>query len=87
MGYDCETEEEAKSKRDAIWGKVKEKYRFGHEDIDIDGFKYYESGCSPLGGFSNGFVVDIVKLNETYNGYKYFARIKYGPYNYVKEDF
>lgn len=87
MGYECKTAEEAKEKRDAIWDKAKKKYPFCHWDIDDNGFKYYESGCSPLGGFGNGFIVDVVKLDKPYNGYQYFARIMYGPYNYVKEDF
>lgn len=87
MGYDCKTAEEAKNKRDAIWDKARSKYTAWSEDIDDNGFKYYKSGCSPLGGFGNGFVVDVVKFDEPYNGYRYFARIMYGPYNYVKEDF
>lgn len=66
---------------------AKEKYPFCHWGIDDNGFKYYESGCSPLGGFGNGFIVDVVKFDEPYNGYRYFARIMYGPYNYVKEEF
>lgn len=87
MGYDCKTAEEAKNKRDTIWKKAKEKYPFCHWGIDDNGFKYYESGFSPLGGFGNGFIVDVVKFDEPYNGYRYFARIMYGPYNYVKEEF
>lgn len=87
MGYDCKTAEEAKNKRDAIWNKARSKYAAWHEDIDDNGFKYYESGCSPLGGFGNGFVIDVVKYNEPYNGCRYFSRIMYGPYNYVQEDF
>lgn len=87
MGYDCKTAEEAKNKRDAIWDKARSKYTAWSEDIDDNGFKYYKSGCSPLGGFGNGFVVDVVKFDEPYNGYRYFARIMYGPYNYVQEDF
>lgn len=87
MGYECKTAEEAKDKRDAIWTKARSKYTAWSEDVDENGFKYYESGCSPLGGFGNGFIVDVVKLSEPYNGYRYFARIMYGPYNYVQEDF
>lgn len=87
MGYDCKTAEEAKNKRDAIFAKVKSKYNGWHEDIDINGFKYYESGCSPLGGWLNGFSVGVIKYDEPYKGYRYFARIMYGPYNFVKEDF
>lgn len=87
MGDDCKTVEEAKNKRDAIWEKVKAKYPFCHNGIDCNGFRFYESGCSPLGGFGNGFIVDVVKYDVPINGYKYFARIMYGPYNYVQEDF
>lgn len=87
MGYDCKTAEEAKNKRDEIWLKARRKYTTWHEDIDDNGFKYYESGCSPLGGIYNGFIVDVLKLDEPHNGCRYFARIMYGPYNYVKEDF
>lgn len=87
MGYECKTAEEAKNKRDAIWTKARSKYTAWREGIDDNGFKYYESGWSPLGGICNGFVVDVIKLNETHNGCRYFSRIMYGPYNYVQEDF
>lgn len=87
MGYDCKTAEEAKNKRNTIFDKARSKYNAWCEGIDDNGFKYYESGCSPLGGFGNGFVVDVVKFDEPYNGCRYFARIMYGPYNYVKEEF
>lgn len=88
MGYECKTAEEAKNKRDAIWAKVRSKYTAWHEGTDDNGFKYYESGISPKGGGLNtGFIVDVVKFDEPYNGYRYFARIMYGPYNYVKEEF
>ena len=88
MGYECKTAEDAKNKRDAIWTKARSKYFAGREGIDDNGFKYYESGCSPLGGeFYSGFVVDVVKLDEPYNGCRYFSRIMYGPYDYVQEDF
>lgn len=87
MGNDCKTAEEAKKERDAIFTKASSKYNAWHQDIDDNGFKYYESGCSPLGGFGNGFVIDVVKYDEPYNGYKYFARIIYGPYQYIDEEF
>ena len=68
MGYECKTAEEAKDKRDAIWTKARSKYTAWSEDVDENGFKYYESGCAPLGGFGNGFIVDVVQLSEPYNG-------------------
>ena len=76
-----------KIKGNAIFSKAERKYAAWHEGIDDNGFKYYESGCSPLGGFGNGFVIDVVKYDKPYNGCRYFSRIKYGPYNYVQEDF
>lgn len=87
MGYECRTAEEAKNKRDEIFTKAESKYNAWHENVDDNGFKYYESGCSPLGGFGNGFVIDVVKHREPYNGCRYFARIMYGPYQYIDEEF
>lgn len=88
MGVDCRTVQEAKEKRDYIFSKVKEKYGSWTEDIDKNGFKYYEGGISPLGGeIGSGFFVDVVKFDKPDNGYKYFARIIYGSYNYVTEEF
>lgn len=88
MGIDCRTAQEAKEKRDYIFSKVREKYGSWDENIDENGFKYYESGISPLGGgIGSGFCVDVVKYDKPYDGYKYFARIIYGPYSYVTEDF
>ncbi len=88
MGIECKTIQEAKTERDYIWSKAREKYTAWREGTDKNGFKYYESGISPLGDdLHTGFIVDVVKYDKPYNGYRYFARIMYGPYNYVKEDF
>ena len=79
---------DAKSKRDYIWSIAKGKYTAWHEGTDKNGFKYYESGISPKGGGLNtGFIVDVVKYDKAFDGCYYCARIMYGPYNYVKEEF
>lgn len=87
MGMDCRTAQEAKAKRDEIWAKVEPLYSGYHYDVGNNGFKYYEGGCSPLGGVLNGFVVDVVKYFKPYHGFNYFARVMYGPYDYVTEEF
>lgn len=87
MGIDCKTIQEAKNNRDYILSIVKEKYRTWKYGIDEDGFKYYKGGNSPSGEFGEGFTIDVVKYNDPSYPYKYFARIVYGPYNYVKEEF
>lgn len=87
MGIDCRTAQEAKEYRDEIWEKVEPIYNGYHYAIDGNGFRFYEGGRSPLGGLLNGFVVDVVKFKRPYKGYNYFARIMYGPYDYVNEEF
>lgn len=88
MGIQCTTAQEAKERRDYIFSKVKEKYATWDEYTDDDGFKYYLGGISPLGGeIGSGFCVDIVKYDKPYDGYNYFARIMYGDYNYLNEEF
>lgn len=88
MLIDCKTAQEVKEKRDYIFSKVIEKYGTWNEYIDKNGFKYYQSGISPLGGeIGSGFDIDVMKYNKPYNGYNYFARIIYGPYNYIHEEF
>lgn len=88
MTIDCKTANDAKNKRDYIWSIAKGKYTAWNEGTDKNGFKYYESGISPKGGGLNtGFVVDVVKYDKAFDGCYYCARIMYGPYNYVKEEF
>lgn len=87
MGIECKTMQDAKSRRDYIYSKVKEKYCAWSEGIDDNGFKYYQSGNSPFGEFGKGFAIDVVKYDDSKSEYKYFARIIYGPYTYVKEEF
>lgn len=88
MTIDCKTANDAKNKRDYIWSIAKGKYATWNEGTDKNGFKYYESGISPKdGGLNTGFVVDVVKYDKAFDGYYYCARIMYGPYNYVKEEF
>lgn len=88
MTIDCKTANDAKNKRDYIWSIAKGKYTTWNEGTDKNGFKYYESGISPKEvGLNTGFIVDVVKYDKVYDGYYYCARIMYGPYNYVKEEF
>lgn len=86
MCINCRTAQDAKEKREKIWSKIKGKYSPWNEGVDKNGFKYYSGGISPI-GYEDGFCVDIVKYSEPVDGYLYYARIMYGPYNYVKEEF
>lgn len=88
MLIDCATIKDVKNRRDYIWNIVREKYTTWEEGTDVNGFKFYKSGISPKeGGINSGFVVDVVKYSKTYNNCDYSARLMYGPYNFVKEEF
>ena len=87
MGIDCKTIEEAKRNRDYIAHVVSSQYAL-NTATDKDGFKYYYGGTSPTNYSDFAFCIDVVKLTESSNGgYKYFARIIYGPFTFVKEEF
>jgi len=76
---------EAKEKRDLLYRRLRWKYDM-KEGIGDDGIKYYYGGHSPvpLDGF--GFSIEIIKY-ENRSSIPYAARLMYGRYNYVKEEF
>ena len=88
FAIDANTAEDAKEKRDGLYNCLSGKY-YMDEEIDKNGFKYYIGGVSPVNENNAAFIIDIVKLNKDlakkYN--PYIARLKYGRYNYVKEEF
>ncbi len=80
------TVEEAKKMRDFLHQRLSEKY-YMEKGIDDNGFKYYFGGISPLVNTS-AFTIGIVKFSEiAKNITPYAARLYYGPYDYVKEEF
>lgn len=85
---DANTAEEAKEKRDLLYKRLSEKY-FMVEETDKNGFKYYIGGISPLNSDDFAFVINVIKydkeLAKLYNPYA--ARLMYGTYDYVKEEF
>lgn len=54
-------------------------YQWGQDDEDF----YYYGGDSPLGDNNYLFLIDYLK----YDSGGYAARIDYGPFEYVKEEF
>lgn len=83
----AETLREAKKKRDMLYEKLNEKY-FMLSDKDENGNTYYVGGYAPIGD-GCAFVINILKyekeLARLYNPYA--ARLMYGTYRYVKEEF
>lgn len=88
FAIDANTAEDAKEKRDGLYNCLSGKY-YMDDGIDKNGFKYYIGGISPINENYAAFIIDIVKLDKDlakkYN--PYIARLKYGRYNYVKEEF
>lgn len=76
---------QAKEKQEILYNKLRYKYDM-KEGEDDNGNKYYYGGYSPvpLDGF--GFSIDIIKYEKNPN-VPYAARLMYGRYNYVKEEF
>lgn len=73
--------EDAKKKRDYLHKVLRDKY-FIVARIDDNKFKFYNGGTSPLNDEDWGFFIDV------YHEGKYWcARLFYGPFNYVKEEF
>lgn len=75
----------AKEKRELLYEKLRWKYNM-KEDVDDDGIKYYYGGYSPIPYDGFGFAIDIIKYNNR-SSIPYAARLMYGRYNYVKEEF
>ena len=55
-------------------------------DVDDNGNKYYYGGNSPVSFWDFGFHIDIIKYDNR-SSIPYAARLMYGRYNYVKEEF
>ena len=73
--------EDAKKKRDYLHKVLSDKY-FMVARIDDNKFKFYNGGTSPLNDEDWGFFIDVF-----HEGKYWFARLFYGPFNYVKEEF
>lgn len=78
---DAKNAEDAKRKRDFLKSVLSEKY-FMVSRIDDNKFKYYLGGSAPLDSENWGFYIDVY-----HEGSHWAARLFYGPYNYVKEEF
>lgn len=79
---------EAKAKQDILYKKLSEKYLM-LDGVDSNGSKYYYGGYSPLEDGSLAFTIDILKYDDKLSKlfYPYAARLTYGRYDYVKEEF
>lgn len=75
---------QAKEKRDMLYRKMCLKYDI-KSGVDDDGNEYYWGGHSPIPLDGFGFSIDILKYKNERNAYA--ARLMYGRYNYVKEEF
>ena len=88
FAIDSNTAEDAKEKRELLYNRLSGKY-YMDDSIDKNGFKYYIGGFSPINENDAAFSIDIVKYDadvaKKYNPYA--ARLMYGRYNYVKEEF
>ena len=78
---------QAKEKQEMLYKTLSYKYDM-KEGVDDNGNKYYYGGHSPapLDGFGFGFSIGIIKY-ESRPSIPYAARLMYGRYNYVKEEF
>lgn len=85
---DAYSTEEAKEKRDKLYNRLHEKY-YMQERIDKNGFKYYLGGISPVDDNEAAFVINVIKYDKDLakQFYPYSARLMYGTYDYVKEEF
>ena len=79
--------DEAKMKQEMLHEKLSEKYIM-YDRTDENG-KYYIGGYSPISNDEAGFNIDILKFNSKIakDFYPYAARLFYGRYNFVKEEF
>lgn len=81
MVSDEKTAKEAISKRDTIKSVLAKKYKIT-EATDDNGFKCYGGGESPQQD-DFGFCIDVIKYDDG----TYGARLDYGPYQYIDEEF
>lgn len=75
---------DAKEKRDRLYRNLSIKYDL-YEGVDKDGIKYYYGGRPPI-HYGIGLTIDIVKISDKPKNL-YAARLMYGRYNYVEEEF
>lgn len=75
---------EAKEKYDYLYRVLSRKYEI-EEGTDDNGNKFYYGGHSPIPYGGWGFTIEIIKYNTSADSYA--ARLMYGRYNYVKEEF
>lgn len=75
----------AKEEQDMLYSTLLSKYKIW-ESVDNNGKKFYygEHSPVPFGGF--GFIIDIIEYDNSPST-PYAARLMYGRYNYVKEEF
>ena len=68
--------------------KLSEKYLL-LDETDENGNLYYIGGYSPIPNDGAGFSIDILKYDSwtAKQFYPYAARLMYGRYNFVKEEF
>ena len=76
---------DAKEKRDLLYRKLRWKYDM-KERFDDNGVKYYYGGHSPVPFDGYGFSIEIIKYDNRQR-IPYAARLMYGRYNYVNEEF
>lgn len=80
--------DDAKEKQEMLHEKLSEKYNM-YDKTDRNGNLYYIGGYSPISKDEAGFSIDIMKFDSEIakDFYPYAARLVYGRYNYVKEEF
>ena len=76
---------QAKEKQEMLYKKLRNKYDM-NEGKDDNGNKFYYGGHSPIPLDGCGFTIEIIKY-ENRPSVPYAARLMYGRYNYVKEEF
>lgn len=76
---------QAKEKQEMLYKKLSYKYDM-KEGEDDNGNKFYYGGRSPVPFDGFGFSIEIIKF-ENQPDVPYAARLIYGRYNYVKEEF
>ena len=76
---------QAKEKQEMLYKTLRNKYDM-EEGEDDNGNKFYYGGHSPVPFDGFGFSIEIIKYNNR-PSVPYAARLMYGRYNYVKEEF
>lgn len=82
---DANSLRQAKEKQEMLYKRLRYKYDM-KEGVDDNGNKYYYGGHSPVPFDGFGFSIEIIKF-ENISSTPYAARLMYGRYNYVKEEF